>query len=333
PYKVTEMALSISNERKNAVDARTARDEAVKRLSDAYISIEQKVKTIEHLEKELGQLKPSEMMKKEAGTLESIKFKTEIACEEMKAAAESSKVTFIRSAAPSEEAQDLIHARNKLLAAFPIPDEAPNDVLKPIIIPTPYVNLYEFLASVPGVANYRVVHQLTTSWCPQREEHGYYLTPSFKCITDPRATTVHRWAPADLTSKMDKPTECFYNNDGVWYYTGVYKAFRLDDLTMKEWEALSVETTQDIVRETLEGRKNASPQNTYEVTQLYAIGALKVAVIALQCVGFNHSMYRLLLEHASKCTLSAADRNRREGEEETTLITKCKEFESLSWVC
>ncbi|KAE9396761.1 hypothetical protein BT96DRAFT_96421 [Gymnopus androsaceus JB14] len=158
------------------------------------------------------------------------------------------------------------------------------------IIPTPY----PLRASL---ANYRVLHQLTTSWCPQREEHGYYLTPAFKCITDPRATTVHRWAPADLTSKMNKPTECFYNNDGVWYYTGVYKAFRLDDLTMKEWEALSVETTEAIVRETLEGRRNISPQNTYEVT-IYAIGALKV--------GFNHSMYRLLLEHASKCTLSAA---------------------------
>ncbi|KAJ3720281.1 hypothetical protein DFJ43DRAFT_1095899 [Lentinula guzmanii] len=67
---------------------------------------------------------------------------------------------------------------------------------------------------------------------------------------------------------------------------------------------------QAIVKETIEGRKNTSPQNTYEVNQLYAAGALKVAVIALQCVGFNHSMYRLL-EHASKCTLSAVTAENR----------------------
>jgi hypothetical protein len=35
--------------------------------------------------------------------------------------------------------------------------------------------------------------------------------------------------------------ECFYNNDGKWYYAGVYKAFRLEDLSTKEWEALSAE--------------------------------------------------------------------------------------------
>ncbi|KAJ3796310.1 hypothetical protein GGU11DRAFT_757641 [Lentinula aff. detonsa] len=69
--------------------------------------------------------------------------------------------------------------------------------------------------------------------------------------------------------------ECFYSKDGVWYYAGVYKAFRLE-------HPLSNETTQAIVKETIEGRKNASPQNTYEVNELYAAGALKVAVIALQ---------------------------------------------------
>lgn len=36
-------------------------------------------------------------------------------------------------------------------------------------------------------------------------------------------------------------SECFYNRDGAWYYAGVYKAFRMDDLTVKEWEALSNE--------------------------------------------------------------------------------------------
>lgn len=35
--------------------------------------------------------------------------------------------------------------------------------------------------------------------------------------------------------------ECFYNKDGNWYYAGIYKAFRLENLNTKEWEALSNE--------------------------------------------------------------------------------------------
>lgn len=102
----------------------------------------------------------------------------------------------------------------------------------------------------------------------------------------------------------------------------MYKAFRLEDLTAKEWEALSTEvipyalprnhiftyavfqTTQAIVRDTIAGRKNTSPQNIYETSQLYAAGALKVACIGLQCVGFNKAMYRAILEQATKCALA-----------------------------
>lgn len=46
---------------------------------------------------------------------------------------------------------------------------------------------------------------------------------------------------ADVIGKMNKPTECFYNKDGKWYYAGVYRALRLQDLTAKEWEQLSDE--------------------------------------------------------------------------------------------
>jgi len=35
--------------------------------------------------------------------------------------------------------------------------------------------------------------------------------------------------------------ECFYNKDGKWYYAGIYKGFRLEDLSTKEWDALSNE--------------------------------------------------------------------------------------------
>lgn len=105
----------------------------------------------------------------------------------------------------------------------------------------------------------------------------------------------------DVISKLDKPTECFYNKDGKWYYAGVYKALRLDDLTTQEFEQLSTETTQALVKETLAGRKNVSPQTVYETTQLYLAGALKVACVGLQCVGFNNLLYRTIIEQATRC--------------------------------
>lgn len=35
--------------------------------------------------------------------------------------------------------------------------------------------------------------------------------------------------------------EFFFNKDGTWYYAGVYKAFVMDDLTVKEWANLPPE--------------------------------------------------------------------------------------------
>jgi hypothetical protein len=62
-----------------------------------------------------------------------------------------------------------------------------------------------------------------------------------------------------------------------------------------------IQTSQAIVKETISSRKNTSPQNTYETTQLYSAGALKVACIGLKCVGFNNVMYRTILEQAERC--------------------------------
>jgi hypothetical protein len=54
--------------------------------------------------------------------------------------------------------------------------------------------------------NHRIFQQLTTNWCPEREEHGYVLTPLFQCNTNPRVATAHRWMMVDVISKLDKPT-------------------------------------------------------------------------------------------------------------------------------
>ncbi|KAG0692340.1 hypothetical protein DFH29DRAFT_1048614 [Suillus ampliporus] len=196
-----------------------------------------------------------------------------------------------------------ILARQALLATLPLPADIPDDALNPILIPPPYT-LHEFLGNASGtlkssLSNYRVLGQLTTHWCPEREEHGYFITPIFKCNTNPRVTTAHRWTAVDVIGTMNKPTECFYNKDGKWYYASVYKAFRMDDLTTQEWEALSTETTQTLIKETTAGRGGVSPQNLYETGQLYAAGALRVACIGLQCVGFSSAMYRPVLEQAT----------------------------------
>lgn len=203
------------------------------------------------------------------------------------------------------EAEESIRSRHAILATLPLPVGIPSDALRPILIPPSYT-LHEFLASAIGalrtaLTNHHVFQQLTTNWCPEREEHGYFLTPLFKCTTNPRVATAHRWTMVDVISKLDKPTECFYNKDGKWYYAGVYKALRLDDLTSKEFEQLSTETTQALVKETLAGRKNVSPQTVYETTQLYMAGALKIACVGLQCVGFNNLLYRTIIEQATRC--------------------------------
>ncbi len=42
-------------------------------------------------------------------------------------------------------------------------------------------------------------------------------------------------------------TECFYNKDGKWYYAGIYKSFRLEDLCTQECECLSTEVSSTLL--------------------------------------------------------------------------------------
>ncbi|KAJ3569995.1 hypothetical protein NP233_g4688 [Leucocoprinus birnbaumii] len=189
----------------------------------------------------------------------------------------------------SDEPEDMVNARFAILASMPLPDNPPDDTLKPIILP-PTCTLQEFLGSTSGslrnlLGNYCVLQSLTTKWCPSREEHGCFYSPQ-----------------VDVTARMKQPTECFYNREGLWYYAGLYQAFWLEDLSLKEWVELPTETANYLVKETISARKNVSPQNIYEVNQLYNAGALKVACVGLQCVGFSQEVYKSVLEHAAKFT-------------------------------
>jgi hypothetical protein len=150
----------------------------------------------------------------------------------------------------------MIKARCSILASLPLPDEVPNDMLSPLMIPAPYT-FQDYISSMPGVSanriaiylsltnfsgstrivstplltsrlpadrsahrlvNYRVFYALTTVWCPAREEHGYLYTPVFKCSTNPRVSTAHRWSPVDPISKMNKPTGMsFFYTHSLWF--------------------------------------------------------------------------------------------------------------------
>ncbi|CAK5268255.1 unnamed protein product [Mycena citricolor] len=363
PFSVLEMVLEVEVERKRATEALSARDAAIQRLSEAYVSLRQKMCIIDRLQQQScqGKAAPNEQVLALESTIKSLREELAAAVSKVSAATEIAQTTAtqengIDHTAPGgvplyrpfsaldiktsdtpisqhilyspdqlNEPEDLIKARHDFLMTMPLPAEPPDDTLKPILLPPPFT-LHEFLANATGRAsplfrvptgpsaraheaprlnNYRVFQEPTTSWCPEREEHGYMLMPLFKCTTNPRVTTAHRWNVIDVTGRMSKPTECFYNKDGNWYYAGVYKGFRMADLTPKEWDALSAETTQALVKETIAGRKNTSPQNIYETSQLYSCGALRVACVGLQCVGFNKPLYHAILDQAAKCALVA----------------------------
>ncbi|KAH7911887.1 hypothetical protein BJ138DRAFT_1062170 [Hygrophoropsis aurantiaca] len=313
------MALVVQMERMRVQEAMAARDSVVYRLENAYISVRQKTEAIDRLERELDEMKravtPPNSLSVSApvagdectrGALDEgnpqtcldrgqLPHHTNLASPGTLIKGMHFHETILRAPTgtfPSVEGPEkCIAARQAILAALPLPPDIPDDALRPIVIPPPNT-LHEFLGNASG---------LTTYWCPDREEHGYFLAPVFKCSTNPRVVTAHQWTAVDVIGRMNKPTECFYNKDGKWYYAGVYIAFRMEDLTAQEWDALSTETSQTLMKETIVGRKNISPQNIYETGQLYAVGALKIACVGLRCVGFSSEMYHAVLEQAGNC--------------------------------
>ncbi|CAL1716164.1 unnamed protein product [Somion occarium] len=321
-------------------DALIARDVTVQRLQTAVASIRDKELTIATLEREKKELqllsdlgnvvldenKASPLLKERTELLDKIdqleKSKASLLQElidqqknDMKRMVGSPMLSPNLASAsvspriPAKDSHDeRLGERYAILSELAIPIDMPSDTLLPIVIPPPF-NVHDFIGTVTGpfksqLANYRVFQEYTTSWCPDREEHGYFLSPVFKCMTNPRASTAHRWVVVDLASKMNQSMECFYNKEGKWYYAGVYKAFRLDDLSTSEWDKLTPEASQAVIKETLAARKGTSPQNGYETGQLYAAGALKVACIGLQCIGFDTALYKGLLEQADVCSKS-----------------------------
>ncbi|KAI6167974.1 hypothetical protein EDD17DRAFT_1453829, partial [Pisolithus thermaeus] len=176
----------------------------------------------------------------------------------------------------------------------------PEDDLQPILFPRSY-SLGDLLCNTTGVQPVRIsdlfqvgfssqnrhhciLVQAATYWCPVREEHGYFLTLVFKCITNLPVFTVHWWKLAvDVLDHMREPIKCLYFEDKKWCYADTHRAFRMDDLTTSVGIALDIafhffrgylQTMQFPIKKPT-GRKSASPQKTYEAYQLYGAGTLR----------------------------------------------------------
>ena len=61
------------------------------------------------------------------------------------------KVQIIYATPSSDEPSEMIHARYAVLAAMPLPPDAPADTLKPIVIPAPFT-FNEFINSITSVS-------------------------------------------------------------------------------------------------------------------------------------------------------------------------------------
>ncbi|KAF8528183.1 hypothetical protein BU17DRAFT_81421 [Hysterangium stoloniferum] len=142
--------------------------------------------------------------------------------------------------------EEIMKTRLNILAQLPVPEGLPSDDLKPLKIPAG-ITLKEFLEDKAfdplrqALSGYCVFTELTAMWCPDQEEHGFYLTPLYKCETSSRSNVIHRWGEVEVKVRMAQPTECFYKRQSDWYYAGTYKAFRLPDLTPEEYAELSQE--------------------------------------------------------------------------------------------
>jgi hypothetical protein len=65
----------------------------------------------------------------------------------------------------AEEPEDIVNARFAILASIPLPDNPPDDTLKPIVLP-PTCSLHEFLNSTSGVRRLPVLSSSVVAHIP-----------------------------------------------------------------------------------------------------------------------------------------------------------------------
>lgn len=73
------------------------------------------------------------------------------------------------------------------------------------------------------------------------------------------------------------------------------------DVTPAEWMAFPAERKNAIIAETLRERRAVAPQLQMDVRQMYELGALRVACVALQCTGYNETVCDTVYKHVDRC--------------------------------
>ncbi|KAF8485632.1 hypothetical protein JB92DRAFT_1537551 [Gautieria morchelliformis] len=196
--------------------------------------------------------------------------------------------------------EEMMRARFDILGRLPIPSDMPLGVLRPVGIPERFT-LHEFLlGSASGSLKSAIL-------CLYRDYYHVVPRTGRTRVLSYASLQVRYWPTLKRNTSVTVLhlnilcySECFYNKAGEWYYTGTYTSLRLEDLTPKEFDNLSQETRDALVKETLAGRKNVTPQIIFETSQLYAVGALKVAVVGIRCIGFNRMLYSVALQQAHR---------------------------------
>jgi len=110
-----------------------------------------------------------------------------------------------------------------------------------------------------------------------------------------------------------------------YHYAGIYRGTRITDVSPEEYIAFSPDVRQilrnyilsdarfslyfahlpqmkeALVDLTLRDRRVVAPQLRLDVKQLYELGALKIACVALQCTGYNKRLCDAVYRHVDKC--------------------------------
>ncbi|KZV90814.1 hypothetical protein EXIGLDRAFT_694276 [Exidia glandulosa HHB12029] len=200
--------------------------------------------------------------------------------------------------------------RVAVLSRLPVPRNIPRADPPPLQLPTRHT-FAEIFGHSNGnrmtqisLSGHHVLHDATTVW-PHGESnvHGWLFTPVFRCFSLQVAGTF-KWVEMDVTGQLEKPTECFFSmkwQDGNWYYAGIYKGFRMREVSPEEWKEFPAERKNAIIAETLRERRAVAPQLQLDVRQMYELGILRVACIGLQCTGYNQRLCETVYRHAEKC--------------------------------
>lgn len=70
------------------------------------------------------------------------------------------------------------------------------------------------------------MNKATTTWCPEREEHGYFIAPLYKCMTNSRAACAHQWCLVDVMARLQGPFGMYFRIKSIIYETNIRPIFQ-----------------------------------------------------------------------------------------------------------